>query len=390
MVHNERRSYVIFGRDNAFDNTVSPDELDGTNGFLFFHDSLDSVSSADINNDGYDDLVIGHQSDAGGTKGQVTIIYGRPGEAVVGNSPPVARIDKPTVDEDDTVVIDILANDTDVDGDTLTVTALGEATNGTATLGVDGMVTYTPDANFHGTDSFTYTVSDGNGGTDDATVTVTVNSINDPPTAVDDEGFTVEQGETLLINTFTLRSNDFDIDGGRLKILAVGNAIGGTVTFDGKIFFEADADFIGEASFEYTLSDHQGGFDTGTVYITVTPPPGSDQLIEGDNGDNLLEGNAGNDTIRGFKGDDTLRGFGGNDILSGGNDDDWLYGGPGNDSLLGGEGDDRMFGEDGDDALDGGAGNDHLHGAAGNDNLIGKSGEDLLFGGDGNDALDGG
>ena len=79
-------------------------------------------------------------------------------------------------------MIDVLANDTIAPdtGETLTVTAVTQGANGTVTFTADG-VSFTPDANFYGTDSFTYTITDGNGGTDTATVNVTVTPVNDPP-----------------------------------------------------------------------------------------------------------------------------------------------------------------------------------------------------------------
>ncbi len=80
----------------------------------------------------------------------------------------------------------MLANDTDPDGDTLTVTGGPTGADGTVTCTAGGDCTYTPNADFNGADSFTYTISDGNGGTDTATVTVTVTADNDAPVAVDD------------------------------------------------------------------------------------------------------------------------------------------------------------------------------------------------------------
>ena len=90
------------------------------------------------------------------------------------NDTPVATDDKPSTDENTPVTIPVLANDADVDGDTLAVQEVTQPANGTVTINADGTVTYTPNAKFSGTDTFTYTVSDGNGGTDTATVTVTV------------------------------------------------------------------------------------------------------------------------------------------------------------------------------------------------------------------------
>jgi uncharacterized repeat protein (TIGR01451 family) len=90
-----------------------------------------------------------------------------------GNDPPVAVDDSATTDADTPVTIDVLHNDSDPDGDTLTVASVTQGTHGSVTNNGDD-VTYTPDPGFSGADSFTYTVSDGNGGTDTATVTVTI------------------------------------------------------------------------------------------------------------------------------------------------------------------------------------------------------------------------
>jgi hypothetical protein len=97
------------------------------------------------------------------------------------NQPPVAGDDAATTDAGVPVTINVLANDSDPDGDTLTVTAATDPANGTAVVNADNTITYTPDAGFTGTDTFDYTVDDGNGGTDTATVTVTVNEVT-PPT----------------------------------------------------------------------------------------------------------------------------------------------------------------------------------------------------------------
>jgi uncharacterized repeat protein (TIGR01451 family) len=90
-----------------------------------------------------------------------------------GNDPPVAVDDSDTTPENTPVTIDVLNNDSDPDGDALTVDSVTQGTHGSVINNGDD-VTYTPDSGFSGTDSFTYTVSDGNGGTDTATVTVTV------------------------------------------------------------------------------------------------------------------------------------------------------------------------------------------------------------------------
>ncbi|PVV15466.1 MAG: hypothetical protein B6D82_03645 [gamma proteobacterium symbiont of Ctena orbiculata] len=98
------------------------------------------------------------------------------------NDAPVAADDTIGTDEDTPVTVDVLPNDSDPDGDTLTVTSVTQGTNGAVTIDpVSGNPVYTPNPDFNGTDTFTYTIDDGNGGTDTASVTVTVNAVNDLP-----------------------------------------------------------------------------------------------------------------------------------------------------------------------------------------------------------------
>jgi len=95
------------------------------------------------------------------------------------NDPPVATDDSATTLQDTPVIVAVLANDTDQDGDTLTIIALTQGSNGTVSDNGNGTVTYTPNIGFNGSDSFTYTISDGNGGLATATVGITVT----PPAA---------------------------------------------------------------------------------------------------------------------------------------------------------------------------------------------------------------
>ena len=114
------------------------------------------------------------------------------------NDLPVATNDARTIIEDQGgTSLSVLANDTDADGDALTVTAVTGATKGTATV-VANDVRYLAAANAHGTDTFTYAVSDGHGGTDTATVTVAITSVNDSPVAIDD-AVTVADGPAVSI-----------------------------------------------------------------------------------------------------------------------------------------------------------------------------------------------
>jgi len=135
--------------------------------------------------------------------------------AQIGNDDPTAVDDGATTDEDTAVIIDVLANDSDSDGDTLSVDSVSVPTNGLAVINGDQTVTYTPDADFNGSDSFTYTISDGQGGTATATVDVTVNAINDDPTAVDDEA-TTDEDTAVIIDVL---ANDSDRDGDTLSVV---------------------------------------------------------------------------------------------------------------------------------------------------------------------------
>ena len=189
------------------------------------------------------------------------------------NDPPVAVNDNATTNEDTALVIaatTLLANDTDIDGNTLTITSVQDATNGTVILSGTN-VTFTPTANYNGPASFTYTVSDGNGGTSTATVNLTVNAVNDPPVAVNDNAVTNED-TALVIATATLLANDTDIDGNTLTIVSVQSATNGTVSLSGtNVTFTPTANYNGPASFTYTVSDGNGGTSTATVNLTVNP-----------------------------------------------------------------------------------------------------------------------
>ena len=184
------------------------------------------------------------------------------------NDDPVAVDDAVVTAEDNAVNVAVLSNDSDVDGDTLSVASATNGSNGTTTVEADGTITYTPDANFNGTDSFTYTISDGNGGTDTAAVAVTVTSVNNAPVAVDDAVVTAEDN---AVNVAVL-SNDSDVDGDTLSVASATNGSNGTTTVeaDGTITYTPDANFNGTDSFTYTISDGNGGTDTAAVAVTVT------------------------------------------------------------------------------------------------------------------------
>src|ERR687891_447582 len=159
------------------------------------------------------------------------------------NEPPVAADDSPSTDEDTPVTIPVLDNDTDADGDSLSVDSVTQPANGTATVNPDNTVTYTPDPDFNGTDSFDYTISDGNGGTDTATVTVTVGAMNDPPVAADDAAATDEDTPVVI----DVVANDTDSDGNLdpNSVAVTGGPFNGQATAngDGTVTYTPDPDF---------------------------------------------------------------------------------------------------------------------------------------------------
>ena len=185
------------------------------------------------------------------------------------NDAPVAVNDTLNILEDAAAtVVPVLANDTDVDGDTLQVTAVTQpAAGGTVTL-TNGVVSFTPAANFNGTTSFTYTVSDGNGGTASATVTVNVAAVNDAPVAVND---TLDILEDAAVTVVPVLANDTDADGDTLQVTAVTQpAAGGAVTLlSGIVTFTPAANYNGTTTFTYTVSDGQGRTASATVTVNV-------------------------------------------------------------------------------------------------------------------------
>ncbi len=183
------------------------------------------------------------------------------------NDAPVANDDSTTTDEDTPVTIDVLLNDTDVDGDTLTiVNASVPADQGTVEI-VDGKLVFTPAEDFNGEATITYVVTDGEL-TDEATVSVTVNPVNDAPVANDDSTTTDEDTPV----TIDVLPNDSDVDGDTLTIVnASVPAEQGTVEIvDGKLVFTPAENFNGDATISYTVSD--GALeDEAEVSVTVNP-----------------------------------------------------------------------------------------------------------------------
>ncbi|WP_353929307.1 cadherin-like domain-containing protein [Okeanomitos corallinicola TIOX110] len=279
---------------------------------------------------------------------------------------------------------------TDVDaGDSLTYTATLANGNSLPTwLTFDAATNTfsgTPDDPDNGTISIKVTATDSSNASVDDTFDLTVTPVNDAPVAGDDS-FTANQNTPLTLLSSDLLANDTDVDSPTLSITAVSNSVNGSVTINssGNVVFTPTTGFSGNGSFNYTVSDGDGGIDVGMVTVAVGIN------LTGSSQDDVINGTLGNDIINALNGDDNVFGDAGNDNLVGGNGDDTIYGGTANDQIYGGNSNDDLYGEAGNDYIEGDNGNDNLYGGDGNDSLLGGNGQDLLVGGAGNDFLNGG
>lgn len=207
---------------------------------------------------------------------------------ITSNANPVATDSGFPVDEDTPLDDTLLANHSDSDGGTLSIitTPLTNVTNGTLVLSADSTFTYTPNANFNGTDSFTYTLSDGQGGFDTAQVTLTVNPINDIPVALPDSYTTLKNTPFTVIasdfNSLLMNDSDQDADTLTVNLDASTNTSSGTLSLhtDGEFTYTPNTDFVGTDSFNYELTDENGGFVTGTATITVISVNANPEAVE--------------------------------------------------------------------------------------------------------------
>lgn len=191
------------------------------------------------------------------------------------NDAPIANNDEYSIDEDTTLTVDVggvLANDTDGDGDTLAASLVSGPQNGTLTLNSDGTFSYTPNANFHGVDGFSYLVNDGASDSAVATVTINVTPVNDVPTATDD-AYSVEEDGALTVDASGVLANDTDGDGDTLTPTVVDGPQNGQLTMnaDGSFSYVPNANFNGADSFTYRVSDGTSESSLATVAITVMP-----------------------------------------------------------------------------------------------------------------------
>ncbi|MDO9213528.1 MAG: Ig-like domain-containing protein, partial [Methylococcales bacterium] len=189
------------------------------------------------------------------------------------NDAPVANADTLFAIEDISIIYtagQLLGNDTDADGNPLTIASVTSGANGTAVLNADGTVTFTPAANFSGAATFSYQASDGTVNSNSATVSVIVLPVNDAPVAVADTLATNED-TAITYTAIQLLGNDTDADGNFLTIGSVTNGSNGTVVLngDGSVTFTPAPNFNGVADFSYQATDGSLLSNPATVTVNV-------------------------------------------------------------------------------------------------------------------------
>ena len=184
---------------------------------------------------------------------------------------PTANNDSATTDEDTPVDVNVLANDTEPDGDTLSVVSVTQGTNGAVSINLNKTVHYAPNLNFNGSDSFTYTIDDGHGGQSTATVNVTINAVNDAPTfTINVLSQTVQYSDP--ITTVNVSVSDVDDATANLTLTVLSaipagltaTAGAGTLTISGNPLVPA-----GVYPINLKVQDPHGAITNATVTITV-------------------------------------------------------------------------------------------------------------------------
>jgi VCBS repeat-containing protein len=401
-----------------------------------------SVAVGDFNADGRPDLGV-----ANANNDNVSVLLNN----TVTNQAPVAAADAYSTAEDTILTVPapgVLANDSDPDGNSLH-TVLGSAPgHGTLTLNPDGSFTYTPAANFNGSDAFTYRAGDGTVTSSPATVAITVTATDDTPTATDD-AYTTPEDTALTVAAPGVLGNDRDADGDTLSAeLGSGPSHGAiTLNADGSLTYTPTANYNGPDAFTYRASDGTATSNLATVTLTVSAVNDAPTVTVATGGTCGTDDHSG--TIKltvadvetavaaptlsassdktlvptgnvGFGGSGTTRtmtvstvdgrsgtailtvtvsdgqdsgtvevtvmvGGGGKDTLTGGTGADLLLAQSNNDTLTGGDGNDLLCGDSGGDTLSGGEGDDSLGGGSGTDRLTGGLGADRFSGGSGTD-----
>ncbi len=343
--------------------------INSSNGVVSFLDQPDFENPQDANGDNvYEISVNVRDALSDGDTQNIAITVTDAGDAPVADPGTAAG-------DEDTLITGVLTA-TDADGDNLTFSLLDAPANGDVVVNPDGSFTFTPDLDFNGEDSFTFTVSDG-ALTDTETATITINPVFDPDVPSPDNDDLLGTAADDNINALAGNDTLTGFDGNDTLIGNDGDdiALGG----DG-------ADFLRGGGGDDTIRGNLGDDDIagGAGQDDVLAGEGDDD-INGNGGADILRGNAGADDIRAGSGADEVLGGNGADIITGNGGADTLQGNGGRDDIRGGVGADMIFGGGGGDLIDGGGGLDFLSGGTGQDTLTGRGGDDTLRGDGGAD-----
>ncbi|GGC02122.1 peptidase M11 [Marinobacterium zhoushanense] len=226
------------------------------------------VTSSATAADGFYDIPVTVSGGSNQVTDSMTYVVDTP----VVNSAPVAQNDSASTDYEKAVIIDVLNNDSDPDGDALAVTLVSNL-NGSALINSDGTISFTPAKGFSGTETFNYSISDGQGGSASATVSVDVAAApvtNSAPVAQNDTAST-DYEQAVIINVL---GNDSDPDGDALTVTQVNNLNGSAlINANGTITYTPAKGFSGTVTFSYSISDGQGGSASATVNVDVAAAP---------------------------------------------------------------------------------------------------------------------
>ncbi len=441
---------------------VAGQDFESTVGTLFFQPGEQSktITLTILGNDFTEgdeafDLVFSNAKGAGfGDSPTKTVTVTIPEDFNVLNPPPIAQADRFSIQEDQPLTGNVRANngnglDDDQGQGPLTATVVSAPTKGNVALDENGNFTYTPIANENGQDSFTYKLTNKNGGTGTATVTISIAAVGDDPSARDDS-FTILQGDRL---TGDVTANngvgaDLDVDGDSFTVTPFGQPSNGSVILidNGLFIYTPEDNFYGDDMFRYILTDSTGRTDVGTVTITVEPTvmlysarAPEPTVVEGDTGVTTVTF----EVVRDGNTDDTgtidFAIGGGGSAPAGPDDTDGVFpsgtltfgadettktvtvditgdlapepdetlqitlsnatNSAGTDAIIetgtatltiGNDDDATDVGSSGKDNLKGDDGDDIIFADDGDDKIKGGDGDDILLGGDGDDKIDGG
>ncbi|HWA12200.1 MAG TPA: Ig-like domain-containing protein, partial [Burkholderiales bacterium] len=221
------------------------------------------------------------------------------------NDAPVAQDDAYALDEDSALTVGgpgVLGNDSDVDQDALAAVLYEGPAHGMVALNADGSFTYTPDANYNGTDSFQYRTTDGSAPSGIATVTLTIQPVADAPEARDD-AYAVDEDGTLTLDAASgVLANDTDADLDPIQAILVNAPAHGSLSLnaDGSLTYTPDANYNGGDSFQYRA--HDGALESGVATVSIAVNPVNDAPVAVDDNaatdeDHAIGGSVlGNDT----------------------------------------------------------------------------------------------